>query len=77
MHKSSVSNAVVGERIYDELLTRVVRCARPFDVVVNSAYALLTTVCDYNLTNTRKPSLLVYTALAPIVRRFEGGTNLD
>ena len=39
---------------------------RPFDIVVNSAYALLSTICNYNLTNTRKPSLLVYTALVPI-----------
>ena len=41
-----------------------------FDIGVNSAYALLTTVCNYNLTNTRKPSLLVYTALAPIILIF-------
>ena len=34
-----------------------------FDIVVNSAYALLTTTFNYNLTNTRKPSLLVYEAL--------------
>ena len=26
---------------------------------------MLTTVCNYNLTNTRKPSLPVYTALEP------------
>ena len=33
----------------------------------NSAYALLTTICNYNLTNTRKPSLLVHKALASIM----------
>ena len=47
--------------------------AHPFDIIVNSAYALLTTICNYNLTNTRKPSLLVYSAPAPIILIFGSG----
>ena len=45
----------------------------PFDVVVNSAYALSTMICNYNLTNNHITSLLVYTAPAPIILIFRSG----